>query len=358
MSAHVPSLPLEIDPLIAEAKQRARRRRLLVAAGLLLALGAAAGGVLAFGSGGASGEVPWLGTRPQLGAANPPLAPACRASQLHATLGLQGGGFGTLVGSLTVANRGSAPCALVGMPRLSLAGATSSWRLQRGPQQNEYDPLTPAPSSLRALAPGRWATTAIEWSNWCGRGSSSYTSNPGKLPRALVLFAPGGGKIAVENTMGRAGHGTPVAPRCMAPGGSVLRASRFAPIVPQAPPISARRLPLGAKIISPVPTARRGTWLSYTLVLTNRGAKPYLFGRRCPAYLEDLGFGLRPVAFTLNCHASGPIASHAAARFAMRIFVPPHLGLGRGDRDPLEWTLAPHSWTSGVVAGVNVHIRK
>jgi hypothetical protein len=32
MSAHVPALPLELDPLIAEAKQRARRRRWVVVA--------------------------------------------------------------------------------------------------------------------------------------------------------------------------------------------------------------------------------------------------------------------------------------------------------------------------------------
>ena len=38
MSAHVPALPLELDPLIAEAKQRARRRR-LIAAAVLLAVG-------------------------------------------------------------------------------------------------------------------------------------------------------------------------------------------------------------------------------------------------------------------------------------------------------------------------------
>lgn len=38
MSAHVPALPLEADPLIAEAKQRARRRRLVAAAALLLAI--------------------------------------------------------------------------------------------------------------------------------------------------------------------------------------------------------------------------------------------------------------------------------------------------------------------------------
>ena len=44
MSAHVPALQLEVDPLIAEAKQRARRRRLL-AIGALAVIAAAAVGV-------------------------------------------------------------------------------------------------------------------------------------------------------------------------------------------------------------------------------------------------------------------------------------------------------------------------
>lgn len=339
MSAHT-WLPFELDPLIAEAKQRARRRRLLVATAALAVGLVAAGGVLAFGSGGASGEVPWLSAHPQLGPANPPLASPCRASQLKATLGLQGGGFGTVVGSLMVANRGSAPCALVGMPKLSIAGATAKWRLARGPQQNGYDPLAPAPSSLRALAPGRWATTAIEWSNWCGAGSSPSTANPGRLPRALVLRAPGGGKIAVENTLGRAGHATRVAPMCVSSGGSVLSVSRFAPVVPQGGPGSA--LPLRARIVAaraPYP----GTWFSYTVVLTNRSAKPFSFGRSCPAYYE--GFGIRPQAYILNCHGVGAIAPHRAVRFAMQVFVPRHRGLGT-----LSWTLAPHSWGGGVLA--------
>ena len=342
MSAHA-GLPLELDPLIAEAKQRARRRR-LIAAAALLAVGLAVGGVLVLSSSGTggSGEVPWLPTRPQLAPANPPLAPPCQASQLRGKLALQGGGFGTVVGPLMIENRSSAPCSLVGMPKLSIAGATSKWRLQRGPQENAYDPLTPPPHSLRALAPGRWANTAIEWGNWCGRGSSSSTTNPGQLPRALVLLAPGGGKIAVENTMGRPGLGARVAPRCMAPGGSVLRASRFAPIVPQGGPSSA--LPLQARIV-PIRAVHRGTWLSYTVVLRNRSAKSFSFGRSCPAYYE--GFGLRPTAYILNCHGVGRIAPHHSVRFAMRVLAPRHAHL-----NTLTWTLAPHSWGGGVLATV------
>lgn len=334
MSAHVPALPLEADPLIAEAKQRARRRR-LIAAAVLFAAGGAAAVVLALGSGGSSGEVPWLPTRPQLGPANPPLAPACRASQLRGKLALQGGGFGELVGPLLVTNRGSSPCALVGMPKLSIAGATSKWQLRRGPAEDTYDPLTPAARSLRALAPGRWAATNLRWGNWCGRGSSSYTSHPGRLAQAIVLRAPGGGTIAI----GRTPFFREI--RCdSASGSSVLSASRFSPIVPQGPPHSA--LPLSAKIVLSG-AVHRGAWLSYVVLVRNRSTRSFSFGRSCPAYVE--GFGNRPEAYILNCHAAGPIGPHGAIRLAMRVFVPRHAEL-----NTLTWNLAPHSWGGGVLA--------
>src|SRR5436190_17597160 len=119
MTAGVPALPLEIDPLIAEAKRRARRRRvlLLVAAGLLAA--SAAGIELAgSGSSGSSGAVPWLPTKPNLGSAHPPLAPACTASQLRASLTLKAEAT-SLIGGMALVNRSSQRCSLLGRPRLS-----------------------------------------------------------------------------------------------------------------------------------------------------------------------------------------------------------------------------------------------
>jgi hypothetical protein len=46
MSVHVPRLPLSLDPLIAEAKRRARQRRVLLA--LVVSAVVAAGAVLGF----------------------------------------------------------------------------------------------------------------------------------------------------------------------------------------------------------------------------------------------------------------------------------------------------------------------
>jgi hypothetical protein len=50
MTLHIPRLPFSLDPLIAEAKRRARQRRLLLAVLALVALGGA--GALALGSSG------------------------------------------------------------------------------------------------------------------------------------------------------------------------------------------------------------------------------------------------------------------------------------------------------------------
>jgi hypothetical protein len=65
MSAHVPSLSFELDPLIAEAKRRRKRRLLGVGLVLLLAGGATAGTLLSRSSSGpgASGPTPSAGLR-------------------------------------------------------------------------------------------------------------------------------------------------------------------------------------------------------------------------------------------------------------------------------------------------------
>jgi Protein of unknown function (DUF4232) len=351
MSAHVPAVPFELDPLIAEAKQRARRRR-LIAAVALAATGVAVWGLLVAGGNGSPGEVPWLPTRPQLPAANPPLASACTASQLRASLFLQGASM-SLVGPISLVNHSSRPCSLLGRPRLSFAGATSKWeetRLQAGPSI-PFDPLAPPPGSLRALAPGEHVSVQLWWSNWCGRGAKPGGSLT-QPPSAIVLIPPGGGQIRLSNA--HDAHGLP-APVCNpGPGGlSTLRAGNFTPFVPQGPPSSA--LPLKATIVSGPPfvikgkrisdpslVARAGTWLSYTVVLRNRSKRVFHFGRTCPAYTEGIGADQNQ-AYILNCHAVGAIAPGRSVRFAMRVHVPRHL---QESYPPLGWTLAPHSWNA------------
>jgi hypothetical protein len=348
MSAHAPALPLAADPLIAEAKQRARRRR-LVALAALVAAGGVAGGVVAFGGSGSAspGRIPWLPTRPHVWSASVPLAPACTASQLRASLFLQGA-TQSLAGPISLVNRSSRPCSLLGRPRLSFANATSRWRETRlSPAVGApYDPLAPPRRSLRALAPGEHVSVMLWWSNWCGSGA-----RPGgrmsQSPSAIVLAAPGGGQVRLSNA--HTGHGLP-APVCNGGGGSLstLGAGKFTPFVPQGGPSS--ELPLRARIAAagtpPSFTARLGSWFSYSVVLTNRSRHVFRFGRSCPTYTE--GFA-RPQAYVLNCRPVGSIAPRKSIRFAMRLRVPRHL-------DPsgpaFGWTLAPHSWNAPQALGV------
>jgi hypothetical protein len=346
MSAHVSALPFEIDPLIAEAKQRARRRRLLVATTAAAATGAIVGGVLAFGAGGSSGAVPWLPTKPQLGAANPPLAPACAASQLRATVFLQAAA-GNLAGGIQIVNRSSNACALVGRPKLSFG----PWRVTRwhqGGVLSSFDPLAPPMGSLRALAPGRHVSVSLWWPGICAGASHSDNA-----PRAVVLTAPGGGRIQLKGAR---------FPSCNVPSASAVQVTRYRPFVPQGPPSSA--LPLKARIVSgpglvvkgthiagPSLTARAGTWLDYTVVLTNRSQQTFAFGRACPAYTEGIG-AVQNEAYVLNCHAVGSIAPGGSVRFAMRVRVPAHTKL---PLSALGWTLAPHSWNApGALATVRI----
>lgn len=348
----MPALPFDLNPLIAEAKRRARRRRLLLAVLALVLAGVALGAALSAGTGGGRGTIPWLPTRPNLGPANPTLAAPCKASQLRAALFLQGD-VGTLTGGISVTNRSSRSCALVERPRLSFAGATAKWRVTRSdlPALDLGDPLAPPPGSLRALAPGRSASVSLNWSNWCGRGSNEADSSPGQAPAAIVLVAPGGGRIPLHNGPGGGGESAP--PCDNGAWASTLSAGRFAPYIPQLGPSS--ELPLNVRI---VPEARfaihngygrvrveglaahRGSWLSYTVVLTNRSRRPFEFARSCPAYTE--GFGVVPQqAYILNCRGVGSIAPHASVRVAMRVRVPQNLN---PVLPTLWWTLAPHTW--------------
>lgn len=56
--AHVPRLPFSLDPLIAEAKRRMRRRRLILALLAVVAIGGATGAAIALGSPNRTGAAP------------------------------------------------------------------------------------------------------------------------------------------------------------------------------------------------------------------------------------------------------------------------------------------------------------
>lgn len=146
------------------------------------------------------------------------------------------------------------------------------------------------------------------------------------------------------------------APPCGASSGvSILRATRFTPEIPQGTVRS--ELPLRARMVSeakipfkgeqPGFVAQPGTWLSYTVVLTNRSHRPFSFGRSCPVYTEQ--WGLAPAqAFVLNCRPVDSIGSRRSVRFAMRIHVPPHAGTATS---AFDWILAPHTWNAPEATG-------
>jgi hypothetical protein len=345
--------PLSIDPFIAEAKQRARRRRslalaaaALIVAGLLVFELAPAGSSTAGGAHGANNTIPWLPTKPDLGPSHPPLAPPCTASQLSASLFL-GGVTQSLIGPISVVNRSSRRCSLLGRPTLSFAGATSKWREATWSSPAGFDPLAPRRSTLRALAPGEHVRTDIQCWNWCGAGAKGGGSSS-KPPSALVLSAPGGGRLPLTPT------GTDSSePVCNGGPGSVsmLYASRFTPVAYE------KRmpwLPLKAAFASGPSTpvrhglgfsgpwfrARSGSRLDFTIVLTNTSRKAFRFGRHCPPYVEDFG-GHYKFASVLICHGVGPIGPRQSVRFAMRVHIP------RGDAgSSFFWELAPDTFRS------------
>jgi hypothetical protein len=235
---------------------------------------------------------------------------------------------------------------------LSFANATSRWRETRlSPGSGTpYDPLAPPRRSLRAVAPGEHVSVMLWWSNWCGRGAKpGGGGSVSQSPSAIVLTLPGGGQVRLSHAGQNTGHDLP-APVCGAGPGtlSTLQAGNFTPFVPQGGP--GLELPLRARIVSAVTppsfVVRPGSWLSYTVALTNRSSHAFRFGPACPNYTE--GFA-RQQAYVLNCRPVGSIGPGKSVRFAMRLRVPRHL-------DPsgpaFNWTLAPHSWNAPQAMGV------
>jgi hypothetical protein len=340
MATHAP--PFGLDPLIAEAKQRARRRRLLV----LAAAGLIAAGLLAFElassgtGGGALGTIPWLPTKPSI-PADPPLAPPCTAAQLHSSL-TETGVNNRYAAEIHLMNRSSTACALVGLPSF----ASDRWRVT--PWHNalrltpNIDPLVPV-GSLRAMHPGAHATILVWIPGNCqiGLGArSDYMS-------VLRLSAPGGGTIGFRRA-------TPAS--CKSLANLPVRATRYMPDVRPGPPSS--HLPLSARIVAPglrrtnrvgVGTrphfvrgyvAPKGKWLSYAVVLTNRSKQVFRFGKTCPSYTEGIA---HTVAYVLNCRPVGSIGPGKSVRFAMRERVPPHDPSVGSQSFAVSWVLSPHS---------------
>ena len=173
MSAHVPALPLELDPLIAEAKQRARRRRLLLLAGLV-ALAGAPVAALAF----RSSDKPLSA---------PVAAGGCRVGQLHLALTSGGVAGGTAGYGFTFTNTSKAVCTLRGWPRFQLAMADGRVMTPRPHDliASGYSVKHPPPVPRVRLEPGG----TVQWNLDAADG----TGLPRTCPSAerLLLTPPG-----------------------------------------------------------------------------------------------------------------------------------------------------------------------
>jgi hypothetical protein len=287
--------------------------------------------------------VPWLPLRPAKAPANPPPAPPCRAGDLRTRLFLQGA-TGSLVGGVDFRNAGPSSCSLVGHPTVSLVGAAAAqekWHahlLAASPAPP--DVLADPPGSLRALAPGKSASVALFWSNWCGPGATP-TGSPGTPPDALTFGLASGTTVVVPLT---------AAPRCDAPQDpSTLSVGPFTPTERHLPESS--RLPLRVAIIGNRPVrikpglrafrVHRGDQLRYDVAVTNTSAQPFRFASTsCPGYIEQ--FATEPgQVYVLNCRAVRTIAAGQTVLFAMQLRVPADARLGNNS---LTWELAPKTY--------------
>jgi hypothetical protein len=173
----VGAVPLGLDPLITEAKERARRRRLLVAAILALLFGTAGVVAYAISEGNASSASPRA-------ASTLAIVPRCNASALTAGAGFQGA-TQSLLGGMSVTNTGGGACVPPpGRPivEVTLNGAVLPVRETPFPYRFTHGP------SARLLTSHQSATVYAQWWNWCGGTGVARMSL--RFPNGLTLTAP------------------------------------------------------------------------------------------------------------------------------------------------------------------------
>lgn len=196
------ALPIELDPLIAEAKQRARRRRLLLAALLLLSAAVVTSTYAIFGGEGNSASSGANGAQVT--------AVRCNASSLSAVAFFQGA-TQTELGGISITNTGGVACSLpTGVPRISVSWQGKKLSVTaRGMARS-----TASGKVARALAPG---TKALIWLQWWDKWFCAEYIPGGGIdnasfdPRFVLRFAHG-------LTLAATATGLPM-PNCGKPGG-------------------------------------------------------------------------------------------------------------------------------------------
>lgn len=179
MTAHPSEPRFSLDPLIAEAKRRARGRRLLLLT-LAVTVGAAATTFALRSSGRPSRTVV---------AAEP-----CRITQMDVVPGKAGVAAGTYMRDFALINASYASCTLHGWPRLRLFlgnGRMVTPRVRR----DHYGAGRVIPARMVTVNPGGAASFRVAESDGTGTGTQTC-----RAVKALVISLPGaGGRVNIPH---------------------------------------------------------------------------------------------------------------------------------------------------------------
>jgi hypothetical protein len=156
MTLHVPHLPASLDPLIAEAKRRARARRFLLAAIVVAVAGAVAATAALRSS-----------DRPR--AALLVVPPTCRSAQLRIVPTGGGVAAGTAGQNFALLNTSGQTCKLRGWPTLGLV-LRDGRLIHPAVSLDHYGPGGRVPVRTISLPPGGAASFGIAGSDGSGTG--------------------------------------------------------------------------------------------------------------------------------------------------------------------------------------------
>jgi len=335
-----------------------QRRVLLVAGGLVLAVGAA---------GASTGIIPWLGEAAK--PVPPTIYPICKASNVQAQLSLRRNHNSSgLSGSIALVNNGDKLCALEGQPKVSLVGSgADSARLavemfspvanRPGPADSVFGSAKDGQTLLgRDFRPPSNSTVSFGWQNWCGRDSTEL---------ALRVELPNGSKFTLPVTK------LPGCDNSAKPSRIVFGRANGAP-----PPLGPN-FPLRPKILAdedgqPL-VLEQGKALHYRVALINTSSNPYSFRDGCPVY-QQMASMQRPYdsphdsanpayplvdtftvgQYVLNCDSVGVVEPGETVTFAMEL---PASKDARDAKGELYWLLpapapAPWIWTQAPITVV------
>jgi Protein of unknown function (DUF4232) len=167
-------LPVSLNPLIAEAKRRARLRRLLLAMlGMSVAAGAVIDGTLASRSS--------EGPRSVVVA-----APACRTDQLRLSWHSDGVAAGTVGEAFTFRNTSGSPCGLHGWPSFRFV-MRDGRRITPRPHDliaTAYRVTNPPPIPSHLLQPGGTTLLSVFEADGTGYG------HPCRMTRTVLVVPP------------------------------------------------------------------------------------------------------------------------------------------------------------------------